>query len=399
MRNRLRWVAFEVMKVTLVLSLFVWVQGKVVDSQYEVYASTDELARLQQFQEERLNQLEQARDNSEEELLKTVNEVETVREHVARQAARQSDTTDTIVRLIDERTGTLRDQLERDLVAIQGASHSAMRRTQDIAAQYESLQHRIERRPQEMKRRMIYPVVQLRGNGTVGSGVVVRSIQSAGAEHAITDVLTAYHVVLEILGTPGESRVDDIRFLDPNTNRLQDMSHAGTLVLSDESADIALVRIEMAQPWPYTAQPVPRAEMREVEIFAQVYAVGCPLGNKPLPTPGEISSQEKEVGGQNFWMINAPTFFGNSGGGVFLADSGELIGISSMIYTYGKQQPMVVPHMGLFVPMNSIYEWLSANGEEAVLAPGQGAAPAAAGAAPIQAAVLKTLLEAAILGE
>ena len=29
-----------------------------------------------------------------------------------------------------------------------------------------------------------------------------------------------------------------------------------------------------------------------------------------------------------------------------------------MIYTYGKRNPTVVPHMGLFVPVDVIYRWL-----------------------------------------
>jgi hypothetical protein len=33
-----------------------------------------------------------------------------------------------------------------------------------------------------------------------------------------------------------------------------------------------------------------------------------------------------------------------------------------MIYTYGKSAPTVVPHMGLFVPLESIYDWLDAEG-------------------------------------
>ena len=61
-------------------------------------------------------------------------------------------------------------------------------------------------------------------------------------------------------------------------------------------------------------------------------------------------------------MLSAPTFFGNSGGGVYLADTYRLVGISSMIYTYGKMNPTVVPHMGLFVPIETIYRWLDGEG-------------------------------------
>jgi hypothetical protein len=61
-------------------------------------------------------------------------------------------------------------------------------------------------------------------------------------------------------------------------------------------------------------------------------------------------------------MLSAPTFFGNSGGGVYLAENCLLIGVSSMIYTYGRTHPAVVPHMGLFVPLQEIYTWFDAEG-------------------------------------
>ena len=58
-----------------------------------------------------------------------------------------------------------------------------------------------------------------------------------------------------------------------------------------------------------------------VSVWDPIYAVGCPLGNDPIPTQGEISSLSNELNGSNYWMINAPTYFGNSGGGVYLADT------------------------------------------------------------------------------
>jgi len=63
-------------------------------------------------------------------------------------------------------------------------------------------------------------------------------------------------------------------------------------------------------------------------------------------------------------MVNAPTFFGNSGGGIFLSDTCKLMGVSSMIYTYTYEtnQSLVVPHMGLFVPLSMVYDWLDGRG-------------------------------------
>ena len=58
------------------------------------------------------------------------------------------------------------------------------------------------------------------------------------------------------------------------------------------------------------------------------------------------------------WMINAPTYLGNSGGGVFLAGSRRLLGVFSKIYTHGTMRPDVIPHLGLCTPISSVVDWL-----------------------------------------
>ncbi len=95
-------------------------------------------------------------------------------------------------------------------------------------------------------------------------------------------------------------------------------------------------------------------------------------------TKGQISSLANELSGSNYWMINANTYFGNSGGGVYLADSHQLIGVFSKIYTNGKGNPVVIPHMGLCTPIGLVHDWLADKDfghlleyEVAVAAPGK----------------------------
>ena len=156
--------------------------------------------------------------------------------------------------------------------------------------------------------------------------------------------------------------VDEIRFFDPQIGRLGSEAFRGVEIASLKGSDLSLVRVDRKSPWLYIAETASEPVCLKLSVFDTVYAVGCPLGNQPLPTYGEISSQYKPVGDEIFWMVSAPTFFGNSGGGIFLANEGQLVGISSMIYTYGKRTPMVVPHMGLFVPMQTVRSWLRREG-------------------------------------
>jgi S1-C subfamily serine protease len=219
-----------------------------------------------------------------------------------------------------------------------------------------------------MKRRMIYPTVQLKGNGTVGSGILVYSEpqhgigEEGGSTVHTTLVLTAYHVVLEVMGERAErGMVDEVHVVkDADTSATE--VFGAKLVLFDRARDVALLRLNSERRFEKVVDFLPPAELTSVDIFSKAYAVGCPLGNRPLPTLGEVSSKSKIVSDQVFWMLSAPTFFGNSGGGVYLAENCRLIGVSSMIYTYGKTNPTVVPHMGLFVPLETVYRWLDAEG-------------------------------------
>ena len=72
-------------------------------------------------------------------------------------------------------------------------------------------------------------------------------------------------------------------------------------------------------------------------------------------------------------MISAPTYIGNSGGGIFDAETHHLIGIFSKIYTHGSMRSSIVPHMGLVTPLTAIYTWLEEEGYSAMI-PEQGSA-------------------------
>ena len=226
---------------------------------------------------------------------------------------------------------------------------------------------------------MVYPIVQMKGTGTVGRGVVVFNEPSpAGLWY--TWVVTAYHVVEEVRDFSDFDRtIVDVHFFDPDLGRVSEETYQGLEVVAYPEADLSLLRIEREQPWPYLAEVASEKVCSQLSVFDSVYAVGCPLGNQPIPTRGEISSQYKKVGDEVYWMVSAPTFFGNSGGGIFLSGSGQLVGISSMIYTYGKRAPMVVPHMGLFVPLAHVRSWLRREGLSHLLGTSTGTPVSASG--------------------
>lgn len=217
---------------------------------------------------------------------------------------------------------------------------------------------------QQRKQFLIHPVIQMRGNGTVGSAVLVYSESFAGEGPSAgycNLALTAYHVVSEILGDRPDKNIEQVKLFSPDFSRSR-QAFSARLIAFDKSMDIALLRLSCGRKISDLARLKTGNFLDQLDIFSPACAVGCPLGNSPIATMGQITAIDKEVEGESFWMINAPTYFGNSGGGVYSVPDCNLIGIFSMIYTYGKAKPRVVPHMGLFLPLASISRWLDTEG-------------------------------------
>jgi S1-C subfamily serine protease len=206
-----------------------------------------------------------------------------------------------------------------------------------------------------MWRELVGPVVQLAGETSVGSGVLLPSRPSPEGGF-LTPLLTAWHVVRDIQGDPPdlELPVPVEIYREDGTTR----NEKAKLLAHDPKLDVALLELATSDALDFGARLAPRSRLADARIFDAVVAVGCPLGNDPIPTRGEISQTCHEVDGSTYWMISAPTYIGNSGGGIFDARTHELLGIFSKIYTHGTLRPTVVPHMGLVTSLRTIYDWL-----------------------------------------
>lgn len=262
-----------------------------------------------------------------------------------------------------ERTKALVDAYIRELRAKE--EDAAMRLSKADSA-IATLASQIYRDPVELTRTMLWPTVQLNGDDTVGSGTIVFSGENPRNAGALeTYALTSYHVVRNILADTPKAQADgfDVTVYLPGER----LTVKGRMVASQAKIDAALVRLFTDRKLPFVANVLPRGETAAVKVWDQVCAVGCPLGNDPVPSHGEVSSLKNELNGANYWMVNAPTYFGNSGGGIYRADTRQLIGVFSKIYTHGKGTPVVVPHMGLCTPIEAVYEWLASEKLEHLL--------------------------------
>ena len=212
---------------------------------------------------------------------------------------------------------------------------------------------------------IVAPTVQLSGETTVGSGVLLESRKLEGNLGYETLVVTAWHVVRDILADAGsdDAPIPVAIFGMEGMNR----NLTAKLLCYEAAMDAALLRLNTREPLEHGARLASRAELASRRVFHNLYAVGCPLGNDPIPTRGEIADLTHTVEGTTYWMISAPTYIGNSGGGIYDAKSRNLMGLFSKIYTHGNIRPTVVPHMGLVTPLAPFYDWLEMQGHARVI--------------------------------
>lgn len=222
-------------------------------------------------------------------------------------------------------------------------------------------------------RSMVAPTVQLSGESTVGSGVLLPSRPLDGDPTRFrTLLLTSWHVVRDIRAAAADADGPVPIVLRDQDGRKNDFT--ASVVAHDVPLDAALLVLDTDQRLEHGAQLPSRARLRTARVFDPIVAVGCPLGNDPIPTEGHLSDLHHHIGGEPFWMISAPTYIGNSGGGIYSQGTRELVGIFSKIYTHGAIRPTVIPHMGLVTPLAEFYDWIDRSGAARVIETRDGAA-------------------------
>lgn len=208
---------------------------------------------------------------------------------------------------------------------------------------------------------LLAPTVKISSKSDVGSGTVV--FNKRKGDGYLSYILTAHHIVEQNYDPRSPIPLEVISFQDGRKVR----EEAGVVVSVNPALDLALIEVASERGYDATAKLLPPERVASVPLYSRVHAMGCPLGYAPTPTSGELTSKSKVLDGQQYWMINAPTIFGNSGGGIYLSDTGEMIGVLSRISAYKNLIDVAVPHMGIITSMDEIYEWLGRDKYQFVL--------------------------------
>jgi len=234
---------------------------------------------------------------------------------------------------------------------------------------------------EKMHREIMWTVVRIRAKSAWGSGTLIYSKSDAkGIFH--TYVLTCYHVVesnIEV-STKWEPLVGmevkkEVRTpVEVEMFYYENLSHAkgiagsyrANIVAYDADQDIALLELDKTTETQPVCYLFPKDAIDEIHVFDEVYACGAAMGHEPIVTSGMINFMDEIIDNYTYWLSTAPTIFGNSGGAVFRYSPQrgryEFIGMPARIaVTIVGFSSSPITHMGWFVPITRIYDFLEKN--------------------------------------
>jgi len=198
----------------------------------------------------------------------------------------------------------------------------------------------------DLHRWILYPVVRVRAEGAGGSGVLVYSKPDPkDTNRHINIVLTCEHVISKSIKIAEEwdpvLKQDRKRdFFEEVTVELFD--YDGSKVVSanatpaeiiayDKRHDLAALKLHNPRPQPFVAQIIPENRIGDLRIGQSVWTSGCSLLHDPFPNPGTLTYLREVIEQKTYLMANAPSIFGNSGGGLFHGEWLCLLGLTSRV--------------------------------------------------------------------
>lgn len=193
----------------------------------------------------------------------------------------------------------------------------------------------------------LYPVVRVFSEKAAGSGTIIYSKEDPdNPGDNLTFVLTNFHVVEDLIGI----RKDWDSLLKRNIEKeflkrphIEVFSYVrtsyvdssnrynGDIVCYDRHQDLAILKIDSPRKFDYVADLIPKDKIKELRLFQEVVVSGCSLAHEPFCNFGQITFLNELIDQKKYIMSNANSIFGNSGGALFMKDTGWMIGVPSRI--------------------------------------------------------------------
>jgi hypothetical protein len=199
---------------------------------------------------------------------------------------------------------------------------------------------------QEIHDQVLYPVVRVRSGSAGGSGVLIYSEPDPkDSTRYINIALTCQHVVDAAIKIREEfdpvlkqQRKTDyfeeviIEVFDYQGSKLISSNATNAEIIAyDKHHDLAAVKLNNPRQMPHVASVIPKDEIKNINIADPVVTCGCSLLHDPFPNNGTLTYLREMIEQKAYLMANAPSIFGNSGGGLFHGDTGQLLGLTSRV--------------------------------------------------------------------
>ena len=193
--------------------------------------------------------------------------------------------------------------------------------------------------------KVLYPVTRVKTGKAGGSGVLVYSEPDPNDETKYVNiVLTCQHVIDSAISVKDEwdsllkreikkdiMEEISVEIFDYDGSKISSAnSSQAEIIAYDKGHDLAAVKLHNSRPMDYVATIYPKDELDQLQMFDEVWTSGCSLLHDPFSNKGELTYLREMIDQKSYIMYNAPSIFGNSGGGVFHGN-GTLLGLCSRI--------------------------------------------------------------------
>ncbi len=227
---------------------------------------------------------------------------------------------------------------------------------------------------EELHNKIIYSVVRVKTAKAGGSGTVIYSQPDpTKTNEYLSLVMTCAHVVEDAIEIKKDwdsvlkkhiekefvqqVGVEIFDYVDLSTVNSSYTLRAD-IVSYDKNGDIAILKLNSPRKIEYVASLIPKDKINNVKFFMPTLTCGCSLSHTPFANAGYITGLTEMIDNKLYWMCNGASIFGNSGGAVFLAETGEQLGITARITTlqlgFGVD---VITWMGFMVAPQRIYNF------------------------------------------
>ena len=198
----------------------------------------------------------------------------------------------------------------------------------------------------DIHEKILYPVTRVRASDSGGSGVLIYSEPDPQKpDEFINIALTCQHVIDKNITVKEEW--DAVLKRDMKRDIMQEVtveifdydgskivsanSTSSEIIAYDKSHDLAAVKLNNTRKMNHVSSVIPKADIKDVHIADPVWVSGCSLLHDPFPNAGTLTSLREMIDQKAYIMQNAPSIFGNSGGGLFHGVTGHLLGLTSRI--------------------------------------------------------------------